>query len=584
MRKLFLLSMICGITLSAQAQQPKNYRLTLVAEGNFGSTNGDIYSTSRINGMTTVNQALYQDANGTVGINVLQDFDFNGNKAIICGKGSSPLKLAVVNYPGMDTVFTVSSGLGAGIQRCGMVSPHKAYIAAASGGAIRLVDIDNQTISLVNDPNAHFANGVHAMVAYNNALYVAYPTKVVKIDTLTQTAVSSILPGITAVNTMVKDTANNCMWLLGKSGTTNAVVKINMSNDSVSAPVLLPGFTAAKLLRVGPGKLYFVSGTSFYIYDINTATVAATPIHTSVLSGNSSSLMYDRSFTVDPVSGDFAYASAGAFVSPGNYCIVDGTDSSIIVMSDFENAAIPNELFLETWTTPLAQWDTTALPQLFAECSINLTAPTALYNNQPVTGTTDTMSFNSPGNHLIEWKYVMNNDSITQVQLLTIADTTAPQPDEVQLAALTVACPYTLIAPTATDNCAGTVTGTTDSLTFTTAGNYTITWTYTDSAGNSSIQEQSLTVDCTTTSLDGQQGLQARVYPNPADNYIHIAFEKTAAGSITLYNLLGQKVWSKNIQSTTEMIATDHLSNGVYMLELSGRQSERYYQKIIIRH
>lgn len=587
MRKLFLLSMICGITLGAQAQVPKNYSLTLIAEGNFGTPNGDIYKTSRVNGSSTVQQALFRTANNmTTGIDVLQDFDYNGNKAILCGKGAQPLKLAVVNYPAMDTVFTVSSGLGAGIQRCGMVSPHKAYLFPATGAVMRYVDIDNQTIGNVSDPNSYFSNGVHSMIGYNNAMYVAYGNKVVKIDTLTQTAVSSIAPGITAINTMVKDTANNCLWLLGKSGTTNALVKISVNNgDAVGTPILLTGFTNAKLLRVGPNKLYFVSTNKFYIYDLANPVVPTTPIHTSILPGSTASLMYDRSFIVDPLSGDFAYASAGNYVAPGYYAIVNGTDSSIIDTGNFENAAIPNELFLRTWPVTITPtWDTTSLPQLFAECAINLIAPTANYGAQLVVGTTDSMMISGQGNHTVTWKYVSGTDSITQVQYLTIADTSAPVPDMALLFPLSGICPYTLIPPTATDNCEGSITGTTDSLTFNTAGNYTITWTYTDSLGNSRTQEQLLTVTCEQTGILKPQSLQAKVYPNPADQLIHIAFNNKTQATLIIYNLLGQKVWSQSINAQSVSLETGKLSEGIYMLELTNSAAERYYQKIIIKH
>lgn len=583
MRKLFLLSMVCGITLSAQAQHPKNYQLTLVAEGNFGTPNGDIYTIGRHNGITTINNAVYQSANSTAGIDVLQDFDFNGNKAILCGKGAQPLKLAVVNYPGMDTVFTVSSGLGAGIQRCGMVSPHKAYLFAASGSAIRMVDIDNQTITNVNDPNGYFSSGVHSMIGYNNALYVAYGNKVVKIDTFSQTAVSTISPGLTGINTMVKDTANNCLWLLGKSGTTNAVVKISVnSNDAVSTPIMLTGFTNAKLLRVGPGKLYFVSGNNFHVLNLATNTVAATPIHTATLSGSSFSIMYDRSFTVDPVSGDFAYASAGAFIAPAQYCIVDGTDSSIITSGQFENAAIPNELFLET--SPV-RWDTTALPTLFSDCSIHLTAPTALYDTLPVTGVTDVMTLSGPGNYTVTWKYVYGNDSITQTQLVVItADTTAPEPDQAQLAALTQPCPYTLTAPTATDNCSGTLTGTTDSLTFTTAGSYTITWTYTDNAGNISTQEQSLTITCNETGLTGPEQLQAKVYPNPAHSGLTIELPVADNYHFSLVSTLGQVYNIAAGNGDQFSLNTRSLPEGLYLLHIINSKGISSQQKIMIKH
>lgn len=583
MRKLFLLSMVCGITLSAQAQHPKNYQLTLVAEGNFGTPNGDIYTNTRHNGITTINNAIYQAANSTAGIDVLQDFDFNGDKAVICGKGAQPLKLAVVNYPGMDTVFTVSSGLGAGIQRCGMVSPHKAYIFAASGSTIRMVDIDNHTISTVNDPNGYFASGAHSMIGYNNAMYVAYGAKVVKIDTLTQTAVSTIAPGLTGINTMVKDTANNCLWLLGKSGTTNAVVKISVnSNDAVSTPIMLTGFTNAKLLRVGPGKLYFVSGSNFHVLNLATNTVASTPIHTSILTGSSFSLMYDRSFTVDPVTGDFAYASAGAFVAPSYYCIVDGTDSSIITSGQFENAAIPNELFLKT--SPVL-WDTTALPTLFADCSINLTAPTALYDTLPITGTTNVMTLSGPGTYTVTWKYVYGNDSITQNQLVVItADTTAPEPDQAQLSALTKPCPYTLTAPTATDNCAGTITGTTDSLTFTTAGSYTVIWTYTDNAGNISTQQQSLTITCGETDIVDLQQLQAKVYPNPAHANVTIELPVTDNYQFSLINTLGQVYNIASGSGDQFNLDIQSLPEGLYLLHIINSKGISSHQKIMIKH
>ena len=51
-------------------------------------------------------------------------------------------------------------------------------------------------------------------------------------------------------------------------------------------------------------------------------------------------------------------------------------------------------------------------------------------------------------------------------------------------------------APTATDNCAGTITGTTtDPLTYNTQGTFTITWTFDDGNGNTSTQTQTVVVD-----------------------------------------------------------------------------------------
>ncbi|HEY0109281.1 MAG TPA: HYR domain-containing protein, partial [Fibrella sp.] len=59
-------------------------------------------------------------------------------------------------------------------------------------------------------------------------------------------------------------------------------------------------------------------------------------------------------------------------------------------------------------------------------------------------------------------------------------------------------CSVTLTAPTATDNCAGTVTATTsDPTSYSTQGTYTVNWTYSDGNGNTTNQQQSVVVDDT---------------------------------------------------------------------------------------
>jgi len=64
------------------------------------------------------------------------------------------------------------------------------------------------------------------------------------------------------------------------------------------------------------------------------------------------------------------------------------------------------------------------------------------------------------------------------------------------LATLTDECSVTATAPTTTDNCAGTITGTTsDPLTYTEQGTYTITWTFDDGNGNSIDVEQTVIIE-----------------------------------------------------------------------------------------
>jgi beta-glucanase (GH16 family) len=79
---------------------------------------------------------------------------------------------------------------------------------------------------------------------------------------------------------------------------------------------------------------------------------------------------------------------------------------------------------------------------------------------------------------------------------VTVADQTAPVPAVASLPSINGSCSVTVSeTPTATDNCGGTITATTtDPLSYTAQGTYTITWTYNDGNGNTSSQTQTVVV------------------------------------------------------------------------------------------
>ena len=82
--------------------------------------------------------------------------------------------------------------------------------------------------------------------------------------------------------------------------------------------------------------------------------------------------------------------------------------------------------------------------------------------------------------------------------IFTYQDNIAPVPDITPLTTLTDQCQIDMLtAPTATDNCVGSVTGTTSTTTPITSST-TITWTYTDANGNSSTQDQDVVINDTT--------------------------------------------------------------------------------------
>ncbi len=145
--------------------------------------------------------------------------------------------------------------------------------------------------------------------------------------------------------------------------------------------------------------------------------------------------------------------------------------------------------------------DVATLADVTAQCEVTtLTAPTATDNcGGTVTVTNDaTLPISTQGTTVVTWTYDDGNgNTSTQTQNVVIDDITAPTPDVATLANVTAQCEVTtLTAPTATDNCGGTVTVTNDAtLPISTQGTTVVTWTYDDGNGNTSTQTQNVVID-----------------------------------------------------------------------------------------
>ncbi len=95
---------------------------------------------------------------------------------------------------------------------------------------------------------------------------------------------------------------------------------------------------------------------------------------------------------------------------------------------------------------------------------------------------------------MITWNFDDGNgNSIDVTQSVVITDLTPPLAPT--LSDITGECSATAAAPTATDACAGAITGTTsDPLTYSTQGTHVITWTFDDGNGNSIDVTQNVVV------------------------------------------------------------------------------------------
>jgi hypothetical protein len=144
--------------------------------------------------------------------------------------------------------------------------------------------------------------------------------------------------------------------------------------------------------------------------------------------------------------------------------------------------------------------DLGSLPDVTEDCVSIPTAPTATNScNGGIAGTPDvSFPITTVGTNVVTWTYDDGINIVTQVQniIITGFDITPPVVNNPNLSDLASQCDFTPPTPTASDLCAGTLSGVAD-VTFplSTQGLTVVTWTYTDPNGNSVTQTQNITLN-----------------------------------------------------------------------------------------
>lgn len=561
MKKIVLLLLFIAGSINSFTQT--TYRLELIAEGNFGQTNGDVFVRN-----TTVTPAqnsapLYQSVNSAPGLNVLQDFKVTGNKAIMVDKPTGPSTVYVLNYPSMEVIEVLPTGNNGG-QTIGVASPTKAYVSFGSPGGVKLLDLTNYTLTQVTDPNSDISSYSSAMAYANGYMYVQISSKIVKIDTLTNAVVGTILPGVGTIAGLVVDDAQEKLWVMGGSSIKSIDL---MDNETVSAAITMP--VAGKHVRYYDQKIYFWSSKKMYIYDIAQGVVPTSEVYTSTLPG-SWDFGYGRGFDIDQNTGDFVITSASLFTGPSAFEVVDGTTFEIIESSSIPGCIGANNCRLFTYhgTPALPTPDVAVLPSVEEECSAELVAPTA--DNGAIAGTTtNPVSYTEQGTYTVIWTFTNNAGSVTQEQTVVINDVTAPVIDTV--VSISIACSETVDAPVAMDNCAGEITGTTtDATSFDTAGTYGINWTFNDGNGNSITKQQQVIVTCNDVSVETKTITITTVFPIPADKTITIALNEQIAGEIVITDVQGNVILIQQTNGMKNTIDTSSFVAGFYFLSVNG--------------
>jgi hypothetical protein len=118
-------------------------------------------------------------------------------------------------------------------------------------------------------------------------------------------------------------------------------------------------------------------------------------------------------------------------------------------------------------------------------------------DEEPISLSIDNIGPFSIGEHFVNLTVTDEHEESDTCQAkVTVFDTAPPLPDVTNLHAVTGECGVDITSiPTAMDNCAGSIMGTTnDPLIYKYQGIYSVTWTYNDRNGNSTVQTQTVIV------------------------------------------------------------------------------------------
>lgn len=74
------------------------------------------------------------------------------------------------------------------------------------------------------------------------------------------------------------------------------------------------------------------------------------------------------------------------------------------------------------------------------------------------------------------------------------------------------------------------------------------------------------------------------IFPNPTTDEINIKTTNTQPYTISLYNMLGQQVYSITTNKDQQPIDVSRLPAGVYHICITNDTGERYYDKVVIEH
>jgi|GEM_PF-5416755 len=213
--------------------------------------------------------------------------------------------------------------------------------------------------------------------------------------------------------------------------------------------------------------------------------------------------------------------------------------------------------------------DNMTLPDVVSNCPVyELAAPTATDNcTLAVTVTNDAVFPIENDTIVVTWTYNDGHGGITtQLQNVLVADTEGPEPDEAVLPDFTITCQAAELPEPAVTDCSGEVTFHHDAtLPITAVGTTVVTWTYTDSYGNTTTQTQNIVIAPVNTAVTQISSTLTSSEPGAAYQWLDCdnnsePIAGATSQSFTMPGITGNyavRVAKNNCVDTSECLAID---------------------------
>lgn len=276
---------------NVEVENPGDYAqgILVLNEGSVGQGSVSYIS----NDLTAFTQDAYTAANGSDLLGkFVQSIFFAGDNAYIIAGGSN--KITVVNKNTFKIVAKIETGLVN--PRYGVAVDGKAYVTNANTYAawpvvagdagntddyVAVIDLTTNTVESKIELNAT----ANRILLDNGKLYITEPynsDKIVVVNPTTKALETSINVGTDADS---MESKNGILYVMRNSYTGSQIVKVKLSDKSLSYITFPDNLQGAKNLDIEGDKIYYTVGTS--VYSISTSAIEAST--TPILTYNSSS-------------------------------------------------------------------------------------------------------------------------------------------------------------------------------------------------------------------------------------------------------------------------------------------------------